>query len=84
VLQHVADFNLNEKNYVAAIEYYQEILKTDDCLEEIHCKLMTCYTALKMKDRAMRQYKKCVDTLKKVQLSPSRETHEWHERIVQL
>jgi DNA-binding SARP family transcriptional activator len=81
VLQHVADFNLNEKNYVAAIEYYQEILKTDDCLEEIHCKLMTCYTALKMKDRAMRQYKKCVDTLKKVQLSPSRETYQWQERI---
>jgi DNA-binding SARP family transcriptional activator len=81
VLQHVADFNLNEKNYVAAIEYYQEILKTDDCLEEIHCKLMTCYTALKMKDRAMRQYKRCVDTLKKVQLSPSRETYEWQERI---
>jgi DNA-binding SARP family transcriptional activator len=81
VLQHVADFNLHEKNYVAAIEYYQEILKTDDCLEEIHCKLMTCYTALKMKDRAMRQYKKCVDTLKKVQLSPSRETYQWQERI---
>ena len=81
VLQHVADFNLNDKNYVAAIEYYQEILKTDDCLEEIHCKLMTCYSALKMKDRAMRQYKRCVDTLKKVQLSPSRETHEWQERI---
>jgi DNA-binding SARP family transcriptional activator len=81
VLQHVADFNLNDKNYVAAIEYYQEILKTDDCLEEIHCKLMTCYTALKMKDRAMRQYKRCVDTLKKVQLSPSRETYEWQERI---
>jgi DNA-binding SARP family transcriptional activator len=81
VLQHVADFNLNDKNYVAAIEYYQEILKTDDCLEEIHCKLMTCYTALKMKDRAMRQYKRCVDTLKKVQLSPSRETYEWRERI---
>jgi DNA-binding SARP family transcriptional activator len=84
VLQHVADFNLNEQNYVAAIEYYQEILKTDDCLEEIHCKLMTCYTELKMKERAMRQYKKCVDTLKKEQLSPSRTTHEWHERIVQL
>jgi DNA-binding SARP family transcriptional activator len=81
VLQHVADFNLNDKNYVAAIEYYQEILKSDDCLEEIHCKLMTCYTALKMKDRAMRQYKRCVDTLKKVQLSPSRETYEWQERI---
>jgi DNA-binding SARP family transcriptional activator len=81
VLQHVADFNLNDKNYVAAIEYYQEILKTDDCLEEIHCKLMTCYTELKMKDRAMRQYKRCVETLKKVQLSPSRETYEWQGRI---
>ncbi len=82
VLQHVADHYLNAREFGAAIEYYKNILEKEESLEEIHRKLMTCFYELKMKDRALRQYKKCVEVLEKSKRKPSRETKELHEKML--
>ncbi len=59
-----------------------DILQVDDCVEPTHRRLMECYSQLKMKDKAIRQYKKCVDALKKLNIVPERETENLYLSIV--
>ena len=60
-----------------------DILQVDDCVEPTHRRLMECYSHLKMKDKAVRQYKKCVGALKKLNIAPERETENLYLSILQ-
>ena len=64
------------------IDYCLDILQIDDCVEPTHRRLMECYKILKMKDKTVRQYKKCVEALKKLNISPEHETESLYLSIV--
>jgi two-component SAPR family response regulator len=60
----------------------QDILVVDECVEATHLRLMECFIELKMKDRAARQYKKCVDALRKLNMMPEGETERLYQSIL--
>ena len=64
----------DNENYTACIDYCIKALQNDDCLEEIHRRLMECYFKLNLKDKAIKQYQKCCASLKKLSAYPSKET----------
>jgi two-component SAPR family response regulator len=64
------------------IAFCQDILGVDDCVEATHLRLMACYIQLKMKDRAVKQYKKCVESLHKLNMMPERETEHLYQSIL--
>ncbi len=64
------------------VAFCQDILVVDDCVEATHIRLMECFIQLKMKDRAVRQYKKCVESLQKLNMTPERETDILYQSIL--
>jgi two-component SAPR family response regulator len=64
------------------VAFCQDILVVDDCVEATHIRLMECFIQLKMKDRAVRQYKKCVESLQKLNMTPERETEHLYQSIL--
>jgi two-component SAPR family response regulator len=60
----------------------QDILLVDECVESTHVRLMSCFIQLKMKDRAVRQYKKCVEAMQKLNMTPERETEHLYQSIL--
>jgi DNA-binding SARP family transcriptional activator len=60
----------------------QDILLVDECVESTHVRLMGCFIQLKMKDRAVRQYKKCVEAMQKLNMTPERETEHLYQSIL--
>ncbi len=59
-----------------------DILQVDDCVEPTHRRLMECYSHLRMKDKAVRQYKKCVQALKMLNIAPESETENLYLAII--
>ena len=86
--KHLQALNLLSEHFWRAkeinncIDYCLDILQVDDCVEPTHRRLMECYSHLNMRDKAIRQYKKCVDALKKLNISPERETENLYLSIV--
>ncbi len=81
VLHHLADYFWEMRQYVATIEQCQTILAIEDCLESIHRRLIACYIELKMKDKALLQFKRCEQSLKKINAHPSKETVDLYGKI---
>ncbi len=62
-------------NYSLAINLCKDALKKDPCLEEIHRRLMRCYQNVGMRDKAIRQFHKCEQTLEReLDMKPSEKT----------
>lgn len=60
----------------------KRILEKDDCLEEVHRRLMECYVQLGMREMAIRQYKKCELSLhEELNVHPARSTTELYHKI---
>ena len=82
VLNLLSEHFWKAKQLTECIDYCNDILQVDDCVEPAHRRLMECYMSLKMKDKAVRQYKKCVESLKKLNISPERETETLYLTMV--
>jgi DNA-binding SARP family transcriptional activator len=66
----------------SAIELCNQILKEDRCREDIHRRLMRSYYRIGQKDRALRQYQKCVEYLKEdLDADPSQMTVKLYKKI---
>ena len=56
---------------------FRMMLEKDDCLENVHRKLILCYYRLGRRDKAIRQYYKCSEALRKeLNIEPSQSTKE--------
>ncbi|MEJ2636507.1 MAG: BTAD domain-containing putative transcriptional regulator [Calditrichia bacterium] len=67
-------YSLNGKPEVA-IKICQEILKKDQCREDIHQRLMRCYYRIGKRDQALRQFDKCVRIMKtELKVEPMKST----------
>ena len=61
--------------YAAAIELCQKILAKDNCHEHAHRRLMRCYQCLGQRGSVIRQYRLCVEAMKReLDVPPSEET----------
>lgn len=71
------------KEYDEAVEWYKRALDVDPLREDIHRRIMECYSAAGRRAEAAAQYRVCQETLiSELGVEPSLETRELYERIV--
>jgi DNA-binding SARP family transcriptional activator len=83
-LNLLSEFFWTSKKLNDCIDSCLDILQVDDCFEPTHRRLMECYLMLKMKDKAIRQYKKCGESLRKLNITPERETENLYLSILKV
>ena len=82
ILNRLSVYYFANKQYDACINIGKKMLQKDNWLEDVHRKLIECYHALGLNDLAIRQYRKCEDTLKKeLDVQPSNQTLELLKKI---
>jgi len=82
ILDRLSRYYLEEKRYALCIHLCQKILVKDECREDIHRRLMRCYSRQGQRSLALRQYNLCVDALARVlDISPMQETLALREQI---
>lgn len=84
ILSRLSTYSMNEGRYTQTINLSKKMLAKDDCLEEAHRLLMLSYEKLGMRDKAVRQYKKCREVLfRELEVNPSKRTMEMYNQIRQ-
>jgi len=82
ILDRLSLYAFRQGNYASTVELCNTMLKKDNCLEEIHRRLIASYRALGARDKAIRQFNKCSQTLQKeLGIDPSQTTFELYEKI---
>jgi DNA-binding SARP family transcriptional activator len=82
ILDRLSRYYLEEKKYGTCIQLCQKILVKDECREDIHRRLMRCYSRQGQRSLALRQHTMCVDALSRVlDISPMQETVTLYEQI---
>ena len=82
ILDRLSGYYLEEKRYTPCIQLCHKILVKDECREDIHRRLMRCYSWQGQRSLALRQYHLCVDALARVlDISPMQETLALCEQI---
>jgi DNA-binding SARP family transcriptional activator len=65
-----------------AADLCEQILKKDNCREDIYRRMMKCFDRLGQRERAIRTYKKCTQVLREeLDVAPSEETLQLFDRI---
>lgn len=82
ILDRLSKHFLEQCRYQICLGICKKMLEKDNCLEDIHRRLMACYMELGMKDLAVRQFKKCREALKlELSVTPGKATVELYEQI---
>ena len=83
ILDRLSRYYLEEKRYALCIHLCQKILVKDECREDIHRRLMRCYSRQGQRNLAQRQYNMmCVEALARVlDISPMQETVALYQQI---
>jgi DNA-binding SARP family transcriptional activator len=63
ILDRSSRYYLKEKSYATCIHLCQKMLGEDNCREEVHRRLMRCYSRQGQRNLALRQYHLCVEKL---------------------
>jgi DNA-binding SARP family transcriptional activator len=83
-LDRLSDMYFTAGRYSACITLCQMILAQDNCREDVHCRLMRCYSRLGQQHLALRQYQTCVEALEsELGVVPAATTTQLYERIRQ-
>lgn len=84
ILSRLSTYTMKQGRYTQTINLSKKMLAKDDCLEEAHRLLMLSYEKLGMRDKAVRQYKKCREVLfRELEVNPSKRTMEMYNQIRQ-
>jgi DNA-binding SARP family transcriptional activator len=71
-----------QEQYTSCIMLCQMILAQDACREDVHCRLMRCYSHQNQHHLALRQYQTCVEALdRELGVAPAPTTTQIYERI---
>jgi two-component SAPR family response regulator len=84
MLIHLGAFYQKEQKYVDAIEQYKSILSIDDAIELAHRGLMESFYALKMKDEGIKQYGRSVQSVRRLNMTLSKETNLVYNQLCEL
>ena len=77
ILDRLSNHYAYDGRPITAINLCKTILEKDNCREDVHQRLMKCYIRLGQRTQALRQFKKCQDTLRtELQVEPTRRTLE--------
>ncbi|MCS6839168.1 MAG: hypothetical protein NZ701_00155, partial [Roseiflexus sp.] len=83
-LHQLARAHQERKDYPTAIMLSQRALAVDNCDEDAHRVLISCYAAQGLRHLAMRQYQVCVTTLRsQLGLSPSDDLEAFVRRMLE-
>lgn len=84
ILERLSKYYSLDGKPSTAISLCETILEQDNCRENIHQRLMRCYYRLGQRDKAVKQYHKCVEVLEaELEVEPTRTTVELYEQIKQ-
>jgi two-component SAPR family response regulator len=84
MLSKLSSISVKKKRFTQTISLCQKMLEKDDCLEEAHRLLMLSYEKLGMRDKAVKQYRKCKAVLRReLEVGPSQKTQDMYEMIRQ-
>ncbi|MDX2030682.1 MAG: BTAD domain-containing putative transcriptional regulator [Blastocatellia bacterium] len=84
VMNRLSNYYLEQQDYEACLAICTRTLAHDACNEEVHQRLMRCYSLMGHAHLAMRQYHLCRESLARdLNLKPSRETMQLFEQIRQ-
>ncbi len=84
ILNKLAQNAFDSAEYESCIVYCQKILSKDPCREESYRKLMSCFCRLGQKNRSLRWYEICRQTIQsEVDASPDQDTVSLYHRILQ-
>jgi DNA-binding SARP family transcriptional activator len=82
ILDKVSNYYTLDGKPQTAIELCERMLEKDHCQEEVHRRLMKCYYRLGSRDRALKQFRRCAEVMKKdLEVEPTTETVVLYERI---
>ena len=77
LLDRLGTYFLQAEAWDMAEKVFKKMLEKDICLENIHRKLILCYYRNGRRDKAIRQYYKCTETLQReLNIEPSLSTKE--------
>ncbi len=83
IISKLAEFSLKTFNYEDSISYSQKILEKDNCREDAYRNLMYCHLMLNQRNRALRWYEICCQTIKaEMDNVPEKETLELGHKIM--
>lgn len=84
VMNRLSCYYFDQQDYEACVTICAKTLADDACNEELHQRLMRCYSLMGYTHLALRQFHVCRETLiKELSLSPSKETMNLFEQIRQ-
>jgi len=82
ILGKLSLYFFQQGKYMISLQVCKEALQKDNCLEEVHRRIMACYFSLKMRDKAIRQFYKCAKILKEeLEIEPSKTTLKLFKQI---
>ncbi len=82
ILDRLSLYSFRKGDYNSTVALCNIMLNKDNCLEEIHRRLIASYRALGSRDKAIKQYTRCSQTLQKeLGIVPSQTTRELYEKI---
>lgn len=82
ILDKISEFYVLSKKHSEAIGLCEKILEKDNCREDIHRRLMLSYYRIGQRDKAIKQFQKCVEVLKEeLEVRPSSETTNLFEQL---
>jgi DNA-binding SARP family transcriptional activator len=83
ILGKLADHAIDTTDYESGIIYCQKILAKDRCREDAYRRLMRCYCRLGQRNRALRWYEICRQTIRtELDTDPDHETtHLYHQLL---
>jgi DNA-binding SARP family transcriptional activator len=83
VLGKLADNSLVSEDAIGAIIYSQKILARDSCREDAYRRMMRCYSRLGQRNRALRWYEICRQTVRgELDADPDTETVALHQQLM--
>ena len=82
VLDRLSENYVFSNQCTPAARLCEEMLEKDDCREDIHRRLMLCYYRMGCRDKALRQFKKCLKALKaELEVEPTKPTRLLYDEI---
>lgn len=83
VLSKLADHSMNITDYESCTIYCQKILDKDPSREETYRRLMSCYSRLGQRNRALRWYENCRQSIRiELDAMPDKETTSLYHRLL--
>jgi two-component SAPR family response regulator len=82
ILDKISEFYMLNNNHQDAIRLCDNIIKKDNCREDIYRRLMLCYYRIGQRDKALKCYHKCSKALKsELEAEPTNITIELYKKI---